>query len=74
MLELARERGAGKSLCPSEVARQVAGDDGRDWRSSMEPARCAARRLAREGKIVILQGGKAIDPDNLKGPIRVALK
>jgi hypothetical protein len=39
----------------------------------MEPAREAARRLAREGRVVITQKGKAVDFSRTKGPIRLRL-
>ncbi len=61
-------RGAGKTLCPSEVARSVAPQD---WRPLMEPVRRAARRLVAEGKLEICQGGRAVDPSTAKGPIRL---
>jgi hypothetical protein len=63
--ELLRERVG--TLCPSEAARRI---DGRHWRSLMEPARAAGRRMAARGQIVVLQRGKAIDPGRAAGPIR----
>src|SRR6476469_2018977 len=56
------------SVCPSEAAREVGADD---WRELMEPARSAARRLVAAGRAEITQGGRVIDPDHAKGPIRV---
>jgi len=56
------------SICPSEAARAVAPEG---WESLMEPARHAARRLVRAGLAVITQGGKPVDPDTARGPIRV---
>jgi hypothetical protein len=66
---LLAERAPGASICPSEAARAVGGDD---WRQLMEPARAAARRLQAEGRAVITQGGRPVDPSTAKGPIRVA--
>lgn len=41
----------------------------------MEPTRCAARELAREGAIDVVQRGKVLDPDQpFQGPIRLRLK
>jgi hypothetical protein len=81
MLRALRERGGGKTICPSEVAREVggAGDDGDGrgaggWRELMEPTRMAARRLTAAGDAEIVQGGKPVDPSSAKGPIRVRLK
>ena len=56
------------SVCPSEAAREVGGED---WRDLMEPARMAARRLVAAGTAQITQGGQVIDPSHAKGPIRV---
>ena len=61
-------RGAAKTVCPSEVARAVGGED---WRALVEPARAAARRLVAAGEAEITQGGKVVDPSTAKGPIRV---
>lgn len=57
------------SVCPSEAARAVGGED---WRPLMEPARMAARRLVAAGTHVITQRGRVVDPSTAKGPIRVA--
>jgi hypothetical protein len=63
---LAARRG---SICPSEAARAVAGED--DWRPLMEPVRRAARRLVDQGQVEITQGGRAVDPSTARGPIRI---
>ena len=57
------------TICPSEAARQVGGAD--DWRSLMEPAREAARRLVAAGQVEVTQGGKVVDPSGVTGPIRI---
>lgn len=72
ILELLDARGAGKTICPSEAARAVAGSDDRDaWEPLMERARAAARRLVAAGRIAITQGGHVVDPSRAKGPIRL---
>ena len=68
ILELLDHRVAGATICPSEAARAVGGDE---WRSLMEPARAAARRLEAAGKVDITQGGRIVDPSTAKGPIRI---
>lgn len=68
LLGLLDERDAGKSVCPSEVARAL---DAEGWRALMEPVRQAARRLAHRGQVQITQRGAPVDPDCFKGPIRV---
>lgn len=57
------------SICPSEAARAVGGEH---WRELMEPAREAARALARAGEVEITQRGTVLDPDGIfRGPIRI---
>lgn len=74
ILKLLAERGAGKTICPSEAARRVApGEDRAAWEPLMEPARAAARRLQAAGRLVITQQGHPVDPSRAKGPIRLKL-
>ena len=58
----------GGTVCPSEAARAVSADD---WRRLMEPARAAARRLVEAGEAEVTQRGEVVDPDSVRGPIRV---
>ncbi len=75
ILTLLAERGRDKTICPSEAAKAVGGKDARrDWEGLMEPARAAARRLVAAGRIVITQGGRVVDGDTAKGPIRLKLR
>lgn len=69
ILELARERGPDKTICPSDAARAIGGDD---WRDLMDDARETARDLARAGQVQITQKGEVLDPDaTWRGPIRI---
>jgi hypothetical protein len=68
LLELLERRPRDASVCPSEAARAVGGED---WRDLMEPARRAARRLVAAGEAQITQGGRVVDPSTARGPIRV---
>ena len=61
---------APRSVCPSEVAWALAPVG---WRPLMEPVRAAARLLVARGELEILQRGKAVEPSNVKGPIRLRL-
>jgi hypothetical protein len=72
ILAAVAERGAGKSICPSEVARAVT-PAGEDWRGAMHEVREAARNLARAGRIAILRKGRPVDPNTFKGVIRLSL-
>lgn len=70
MLALLRARPTGASICPSEVARLA---DPEGWRSRMEAARAAARRLVARGLCEITQSGRVVEPSTARGPIRVRL-
>lgn len=72
ILELCHAREAGKSICPSEVARALEADEEK-WRRLMKPVRVAAARLSEAGLIDILKKGKRIDPAALRGVIRLRL-
>jgi len=75
IFELLARRGDGKTICPSEAAKVVAGQEpGHGWQNLMEPTRAVARRLVAEGRIVITQRGKVVDPARAKGPIRLRLR
>eukprot|EP00747_Dinoflagellata_sp_TGD_P170550 gnl/TRDRNA2_/TRDRNA2_202404_c0_seq1.p1 gnl/TRDRNA2_/TRDRNA2_202404_c0~~gnl/TRDRNA2_/TRDRNA2_202404_c0_seq1.p1 ORF type:complete len:154 (+),score=19.43 gnl/TRDRNA2_/TRDRNA2_202404_c0_seq1:156-617(+) len=64
---LLAQRRTGATICPSDAARALA----TDWRPLMEPVRTVAARMAHEGRLVITQRGKAVDPDHLSGAIRL---
>ena len=68
IIELLDARAGDASICPSEAAQAVGGDD---WRTLMEPARRAARRLVASGNVEITQKGHVVDPSTAKGPIRI---
>lgn len=70
ILSLLENRGAGKSICPSEAAREAFGED---WNGHMRHVRSAAVHMARQGQIVITRKGKPVDPENFKGVYRLAL-
>ncbi|MBB4287048.1 DUF3253 domain-containing protein [Roseospira goensis] len=76
ILDHVAARGPGKTLCPSEVAKALAGgpDGGPtgDWRPLMKPVRATAIALARAGRIGIYRKGKPVaDPGAVKGVIRL---
>lgn len=70
ILALVEQRGAGKSICPSEAARAVWPED---WQNRMRQVRNVAVGLARKGEISILRKGKPVDPDDFKGVYRLSL-
>lgn len=73
ILRLARERGPGKTICPSEAARALRGPDEKAWRLAMKPIRAEAVRLADEGLVEIRRKNKPVDPHDFKGVYRIAV-
>lgn len=72
ILTLTASRGADASICPSEAARQVAGEA--RWQVLLPAVRRVAVALAKEGRIEITRKGRAVDPDAFKGVYRLRVK
>ena len=74
ILEQTHQRGHGKTLCPSEVARALAPHD---WRPLMPLVRQVAEALRQNGQLQILQRGRSVslaaDAAPVRGPIRLSL-
>ncbi|KMO19487.1 hypothetical protein NS228_24980 [Methylobacterium indicum] len=74
LVRLVEERGADKSVCPSEVARALGGPHPDGWGPLMQPVRRQAVRLMKAGRIAILRKGKVVDdPDDFRGIYRLSL-
>ena len=71
ILALLEQRDRGKTICPSEAARDLGGDDG--FRPLMPVVRDAARALVARGKLEVTQCGKVVDLDSARGAIRLRL-
>ena len=69
ILDLLADRDPGRTICPSEAARVLGGDDG--FRPLMPVVRDAARTLADAGRIEVTQRGRRVDIDTARGPIRL---
>lgn len=67
MRTLLRSRG-GSSICPSDAARTVGGDD---WRELMATAREVALDLRADGVVAVTQRGEVVSGTDLRGPIRI---
>ncbi|PWK60880.1 uncharacterized protein DUF3253 [Roseicyclus mahoneyensis] len=65
LMDLAQQRGAGASFCPSEAARALSDD----WRPLMPEV----RRVAAGLPLVATQKGAPVDPMTARGPIRLRL-
>lgn len=68
ILDLALQRGPGKSLCPSEVARAL---EPEDWQALMPEVRRVAAGMP---EIMATQNGMEVDPVAARGPIRLRLR
>ncbi|ROO28821.1 DUF3253 domain-containing protein [Salinisphaera orenii] len=64
-------REPGRTVCPSEVARRLAGGNDGDWRALMPAVRRVAAERARAGELVVTQRGRAVDALRARGPIRI---
>lgn len=69
--DLLAQRGAGRTICPSEAARALGGDDG--FRPLMPLVRDAAAVLVARGRLEVTQSGNVVDPADARGPIRLRL-
>ena len=70
ILRLAQKRGPQKSLCPSEVARELQPEN---WRPLMTDVRRATALLVEDGLVVVTQFGNPVDPLDANGHIRISL-
>ncbi|MEM1288625.1 MAG: DUF3253 domain-containing protein [Pseudomonadota bacterium] len=70
ILVAVQERGEGKTICPSEVARTL---DRVRWRALMPQVREEASALLADSQIAVTQKGRPVDPLEAKGPIRFGL-
>ncbi|WP_233348674.1 DUF3253 domain-containing protein [Henriciella algicola] len=70
IIELVSERGADKTVCPSEVARAKRDEN---WQQLMGEIRVRAVKLADAGQIAIYRNGKPVDPHDFKGVYRLGL-
>lgn len=69
ILSLLEQRDAGKTICPSDAARALGGDDG--FRPLMDVVRAAAGELVEEGRIEVTQHGEPVELDRARGPVRL---
>jgi hypothetical protein len=71
ILKLLAQRDPGRTICPSEAARALGGDDG--FRPLMPLVRDAAADLVARGELEVVQSGDVVDPADARGPIRLRL-
>ena len=71
ILELTAACGPARSICPTDVARVLDPAPGEGWRRHLTAIRRSAARLAEDGQIEILRKGKKVEPQALRGVIRL---
>ena len=69
ILALLDRRGAGKTICPSEAAKELAGADS-EWRDRMDDVHEAVDKLLATGAIAI--SWKGTRKEQRRGPYRIA--
>ena len=69
ILELLARRDPRKTICPSDAARVLGGDEG--FRPLMPLVRDAARTLVAARRIEVTQAGRPVDLDTARGAIRL---
>ena len=69
ILDLLGRRAPGRTICPSEAARALGGDDG--FRPLMPLVREAAAALVERGELEVTQSGEVVDLATARGPIRL---
>lgn len=74
VLELLAERGAGRTICPSEAARTLSLRIDHPWQDLMRAVRTVAAKLVDSGEIEALQEGSLVDIREVRGPIRLRLR
>ncbi|MEE4539739.1 MAG: DUF3253 domain-containing protein [Erythrobacter sp.] len=57
---LLAKRGPGKTICPSEAARELAHTQGGQWRACMGPIHAAVDVLIRRGEITLSWRGERL--------------
>ncbi|MFP8487614.1 DUF3253 domain-containing protein [Gracilimonas sp. Q87] len=70
ILTFTKKRGSKKSVCPSEVTRDLFSDV---WRDHLDEVKDVAGKMQNENMIRITQNGKDITIDKAKGPVRLSL-
>jgi Protein of unknown function (DUF3253) len=71
IIRLLESRDPGKTICPSDAARDL---DSENFRELMPTVRSAARDLVAAGRIDVTQGGQVVDLDSARGAIRLRLR
>ncbi len=73
IMQVLQATDAGKSICPTQIAKNLVPKDPK-WARQTKNVRREAMKMAKEGQIEILRKGKPTDPNqDIKGVIRLRL-
>lgn len=70
MFSLLERRAPSSSVCPSDVARALAGEE-HAWRALMPAVRRVAAALAAKGMLRVTRGSDEVDATSRGGPVRL---
>ena len=70
IVRLLAARAPDATICPSDAARALAGDESA-WRALMPEIRRVAAALVADGTLRVTQQGDDVDPLAARGPIRL---
>lgn len=79
ILYIMRAVESGSPVAPRDIAIEIADDRAREnspkdaWRKYLLAVKQQAKHLARAGRISILRRGKPVDPNKMKGLIKLSL-
>jgi hypothetical protein len=76
ILDLCRQAGTAKTICPTVAAHAAAklgGGDDLAWRGLVSNVRRAAIALALQGRLIIYRKGRPVDPADFCGVYRLGL-
>lgn len=68
--DLLAARDEGKTICPSDAARALAGSE---FRPLMDDVRRVAFGMVDAGELIVTQKGSVVDGRTARGPIRLRL-
>ena len=71
IIRLLEARDTGKTICPSDAARDL---DDQHFRELMPTVRAAARGLVAAKRIDVTQSGEVVNLDKARGAIRLRLR
>lgn len=70
IVAMCRRAGLAGDVRPEDVARAILPEH---WRTVLKRVRLFSKKLAQDGRVVILRKGQPADPDEMKGLVRLRI-